>query len=240
MTLADLHLSPRAARCLAEANIRTVLDLCARSPRDLLNIRTFGRKSLTEIREALAMHGLRLAPNKRAVPPSVHLPPVEFRTDVIAIVRDRIVQIIASGTPLADIAAAVAPAWDSSPERAEATIQTDFLDGAAVLRADSLGPLLRVLGLRIVPGPDTDDVRAIVRERALALAKALPPDPRAGRFRWKAVAERLATAWDVSVERCVEALSRAFGDNPSQGVKVDRLGPVLDVLGLQIVPAKEK
>lgn len=60
MTLADLTLSVRAMNCLESENIMTVRDLVMRNEDQLLELRNFGETTLTEVREKLSAHGLRL------------------------------------------------------------------------------------------------------------------------------------------------------------------------------------
>jgi DNA-directed RNA polymerase subunit alpha len=48
----------RTANCLKNASIATVGDLVARSERDILEIKNFGKKSLEELQELLARLGL--------------------------------------------------------------------------------------------------------------------------------------------------------------------------------------
>ena len=57
----ELELSLRAMHCLDNEKIRTIGELCRRSPRDLLRVRNFGKKSLREVIERLA--SLRLTLN---------------------------------------------------------------------------------------------------------------------------------------------------------------------------------
>lgn len=54
----ELDFSVRTYNCLKKANILTIGDLVQYSEADLMNIRNFGKKSLTEVREKLAMLGL--------------------------------------------------------------------------------------------------------------------------------------------------------------------------------------
>jgi DNA-directed RNA polymerase subunit alpha len=56
----ELELGVRSYNCLKRVGIETVGDLVAKSDRDLASIPNFGRKSIDEIRAALAAHGLRL------------------------------------------------------------------------------------------------------------------------------------------------------------------------------------
>ena len=56
----DLMLTSRAENCLNSQNICTVEQLIKQTPNDLLRISSMGRKTLIEIQEALAAHGLKL------------------------------------------------------------------------------------------------------------------------------------------------------------------------------------
>lgn len=56
----ELDFSVRTYNCLKKANILTVGELTQISEVDLMNIRNFGRKSLTEVKEKLSTMGLRL------------------------------------------------------------------------------------------------------------------------------------------------------------------------------------
>lgn len=56
----ELDFSVRTYNCLKKANILTVGELTQISEVDLMNIRNFGRKSLTEVKEKLSGMGLRL------------------------------------------------------------------------------------------------------------------------------------------------------------------------------------
>lgn len=56
----ELDFSVRTYNCLKKANILTVGELTQISEVDLMNIRNFGRKSLTEVKEKLQAMGLRL------------------------------------------------------------------------------------------------------------------------------------------------------------------------------------
>jgi DNA-directed RNA polymerase subunit alpha len=58
MPIASLELSVRAANCLEAENIMTVGQLVRLSEEDLLNIRSFGKTSLREIKRKLADLGL--------------------------------------------------------------------------------------------------------------------------------------------------------------------------------------
>ncbi|HYC76688.1 MAG TPA: DNA-directed RNA polymerase subunit alpha [Planctomycetota bacterium] len=58
--IVELALSVRAGNCLESEKIYTVGDLVARSPEELLQVRNFGKNTLTEIRQKLAELGLRL------------------------------------------------------------------------------------------------------------------------------------------------------------------------------------
>src|SRR5207237_6748251 len=58
MPIEDLNLSVRAYNCLKRAGITKVGQILEMSEDDLLGVRNFGRKSLDELRERLAAHGL--------------------------------------------------------------------------------------------------------------------------------------------------------------------------------------
>ena len=59
MKLADQDLSVRALNCLKAAEIETIGDLVKLHRNELLKFRNFGKKSLTELDELLATHGLK-------------------------------------------------------------------------------------------------------------------------------------------------------------------------------------
>jgi DNA-directed RNA polymerase subunit alpha len=54
----ELELSVRAANCLKNANIRTIVDLVQKTEQEMLRGKNFGRKSLNEIKEILVSMGL--------------------------------------------------------------------------------------------------------------------------------------------------------------------------------------
>lgn len=56
----ELELSVRSYNCLKREGIETIGDLISRSESELLNIPNFGKKSIDEVRERLARHGLKL------------------------------------------------------------------------------------------------------------------------------------------------------------------------------------
>jgi DNA-directed RNA polymerase subunit alpha len=56
----ELDFSVRTYNCLKKANILTIAELVQYTESDLMQIRNFGRKSLTEVREKLAQLGLSL------------------------------------------------------------------------------------------------------------------------------------------------------------------------------------
>ncbi len=56
----ELDFSVRTYNCLKKANILTVGDLATQSEVDLMNIRNFGKKSLTEVKEKLQVLGMSL------------------------------------------------------------------------------------------------------------------------------------------------------------------------------------
>lgn len=54
----ELELSVRSFNCLKNANIRTIADLVQKTEHEMLRTKNFGRKSLNEIKEVLALMGL--------------------------------------------------------------------------------------------------------------------------------------------------------------------------------------
>ena len=56
----ELELTLRCYNCLKNANIHTLGELVAKTEAELLKSKTFGRKSVNEIKEVLAGFGLRL------------------------------------------------------------------------------------------------------------------------------------------------------------------------------------
>jgi len=61
--LIDMDLSVRALNCLKSADIETMGDLVAIHKNDLLKLRNFGRKSLTELEELVKSRGLEFGMN---------------------------------------------------------------------------------------------------------------------------------------------------------------------------------
>ncbi len=60
MPISELELSVRSSNCLREANIKTIADLVRKSESELLGLRNFGKKSLTEVKELIVGMGLTL------------------------------------------------------------------------------------------------------------------------------------------------------------------------------------
>ncbi len=58
MSIEELDMSVRSFNCLKNANIQTVGDLVTRTESDMMNVKNFGRKSLTELSEILQVLGL--------------------------------------------------------------------------------------------------------------------------------------------------------------------------------------
>lgn len=77
--LVDCNISVRSLNCLKSLDIDTIGDLCKASKTDLLKARNFGKKSLSELDDFLDSKGL------------------TFGTDVDAIRRERIAQIMSEG-----------------------------------------------------------------------------------------------------------------------------------------------
>lgn len=55
----ELELSVRSSNCLKASNIKTLGDLVQKTEGEMIKFRNFGRKSLNEISEILARHGMR-------------------------------------------------------------------------------------------------------------------------------------------------------------------------------------
>jgi len=64
----ELDFSVRTYNCLKKANILTIGELVQYSETDLMNIRNFGKKSLTEVKEKLALLGLTLRKTREGGP----------------------------------------------------------------------------------------------------------------------------------------------------------------------------
>ena len=60
MNIEELELSVRSSNCLKAANIKMLGELVKRSEPEMLKTRNFGKKSLTEIKDKLAIHGVTL------------------------------------------------------------------------------------------------------------------------------------------------------------------------------------
>lgn len=63
MSIHELDLSVRATNCLESANVNTVQDLVQMSDRQLLELRSFGKTSLDEVKRKLSDLGLSLRPD---------------------------------------------------------------------------------------------------------------------------------------------------------------------------------
>ena len=72
LPIEDLGLLSRSYNCLKREGIHSVGELVARSEADLLDIRNFGVKSITEIKEKLASLGLSLKDSPADFDPSLH------------------------------------------------------------------------------------------------------------------------------------------------------------------------
>jgi len=53
----ELELSVRSSNCLRNANIRTIGDLTRKTEDEITKTRNFGKKSLDELKERLALRG---------------------------------------------------------------------------------------------------------------------------------------------------------------------------------------
>lgn len=60
LPISELELSVRSSNCLREANIKVIADLVRRSESELLGLRNFGKKSLTEVKELIIGMALNL------------------------------------------------------------------------------------------------------------------------------------------------------------------------------------
>lgn len=60
LPISELELSVRSTNCLREANIKIIADLVRKSESELLGLRNFGKKSLTEVKELVVGMGLNL------------------------------------------------------------------------------------------------------------------------------------------------------------------------------------
>ncbi len=60
LPISELELSVRSSNCLRETNIKSIADLVKRSESELLGLRNFGKKSLTEVKELIVGMGLTL------------------------------------------------------------------------------------------------------------------------------------------------------------------------------------
>jgi len=58
--IAEIELSVRSENCLHNAQIELIIDLIVKDEQEMLKYRNFGKKSLTEIKEALSRMGLHL------------------------------------------------------------------------------------------------------------------------------------------------------------------------------------
>ena len=56
----ELELGVRSYNCLKRVGIETIGDLISKSEDELASIPNFGKKSIEEVKETLAAHGLRL------------------------------------------------------------------------------------------------------------------------------------------------------------------------------------
>lgn len=60
LPISELELSVRSSNCLREADIKLIADLVRKSESELLGLRNFGKKSLTEVKELIVVMGLTL------------------------------------------------------------------------------------------------------------------------------------------------------------------------------------
>jgi DNA-directed RNA polymerase subunit alpha len=67
ITIKDLEFSVRSRNCLEIGNIKTLGQLAEISIDELMQIKNFGKKSLTEIREKLSQYGLKLKDDREGL-----------------------------------------------------------------------------------------------------------------------------------------------------------------------------
>jgi DNA-directed RNA polymerase subunit alpha len=67
----ELELSVRSSNCLKNANIKTIRELVARTEKEMLETKNFGRKSLNEIKDLLRSMGLSLGMDLDRVPAGI-------------------------------------------------------------------------------------------------------------------------------------------------------------------------
>jgi len=60
LPISELELSVRSSNCLREANIKVIGDLVKKTEEEMLSLKNFGKKSLTEIKELISGMGLTL------------------------------------------------------------------------------------------------------------------------------------------------------------------------------------
>ena len=75
ISITDLEMSARTTNCFREAGIFTLADVARHSEQELMRIPYFGRKSLNEVKEVLAMNGLELGIPVPRLPPADPSPP---------------------------------------------------------------------------------------------------------------------------------------------------------------------
>jgi len=60
LPISELELSVRSSNCLREANVKTIGDMVKKTEEDMLGLKNFGKKSLSEIKELIVGMGLTL------------------------------------------------------------------------------------------------------------------------------------------------------------------------------------
>ena len=84
LPIEELQLTIRSYNCLKREGIHTVGELVARSEADLLDIRNFGAKSITEVKEKLAGLGLNLKDSPLEYDPSAYYDDADYGDDELA------------------------------------------------------------------------------------------------------------------------------------------------------------
>ena len=83
--ISDLEFSVRvhSAFLKYEPNMKTIGDLIQKTPGELLRTPNFGRKSINEVKEVLAVIGLKLGTSPESIPPSMDKVRQDFVYNII-------------------------------------------------------------------------------------------------------------------------------------------------------------
>ncbi|MEX0715596.1 MAG: DNA-directed RNA polymerase subunit alpha C-terminal domain-containing protein [Planctomycetaceae bacterium] len=91
--ITDFELSVRSRNCLQGMNIHTLGDLTRYTEQELLAGKNFGETSLSEIREVMGAHGLRVGQNLHKAVPDYRVPPLDLSPQEQAVL----------GTPISEL-----------------------------------------------------------------------------------------------------------------------------------------